>query len=320
MSTKQHMTTVSLVLGSGGARGLAHIGVIKWLEHNGYKIESVAGSSMGALIGGMYAAGQLDIYANWVMALEKKDVIRLLDISFARKSLFKGNRIIEVLREMIGDYEIQDLPISYTAVATDMESQEEVWLNRGSLFDAIRASIAIPTIFSPHHYMNKTFLDGSLVNPIPIAPTLQDKTDITIAVSLSGKVQPPTVLKPHIEDEININGRNINGYHKIITQFINGLQKNNPSSAKKEITLYEIIAKSMDTMQSKIARLQLAAYSPNVIVAIPSNACSFYEFYRARELIEIGYQKAEEQLSEFTSPPSSSPNRNSTEHELISEI
>ena len=214
MNTNRHITTVSLVLGSGGARGLAHIGVIKWLEQNGYKINSVAGSSMGALIGGMYAAGQLDTYANWVMALEKKDVIRLLDISFARKSLFKGDRIIEVLREMIGDYEIQNLPISYTAVATDMNSQQEVWLNSGSLFDAIRASIAIPTIFTPHHYMNKTLLDGSLVNPIPIAPTLQDNTDITIAVSLSGKVQPPVFLKPHIEEKINIKGNNSKAYHK----------------------------------------------------------------------------------------------------------
>jgi len=300
MTTKKHAKSVSLVLGSGGARGLAHIGVIKWLEHHGYIIKSVAGSSMGALIGGMYAAGQLDTYSKWVMALEKKDVIRLLDISFARKSLFKGNRIIEVLREMIGDYEIQDLPISYTAIATDMESQEEVWLNKGSLFDAIRASIAIPMIFSPYHYMNKTFLDGSLVNPIPIAPTLQDKTDITIAVSLSGKVQPPIVLDPHIDEEINLNGKNINGYHKMVIQFINGLQKSKPTSAKKEITLYEIIAKSMDTMQSKIARLQLAAYSPTVIITIPANACSFFEFYRARELIDIGYQKAQEQLSDYT--------------------
>ena len=309
------MTTVSLVLGSGGARGLAHIGVIKWLEHHGYKIKSVAGTSMGALIGGMYAAGQLDSYAKWVMALEKKDVIRLLDISFARKSIFKGNRIIEVLREMIGDYEIQELPVSYTAVATDMESQEEVWLNRGSLFDAIRASIAIPMIFSPHHYMNKTFLDGSLVNPIPIAPTLQDKTDITIAVSLSGKVQAPTVLQPYVEEEINLNGKNGNGYHKLITQFINGFQNNNPPSAKKEITLYEIIAKSMDAMQSKIARLQLAAYAPSVMVTIPLNTCSFFEFYRAREVIDIGYQKAQEQLFEFTGSLPSTRNLNTIEHE-----
>jgi len=305
MTNNKHMTTVSLVLGSGGARGLAHIGVIKWLEHHGYQIKSVAGSSMGALIGGMYAAGQLDVYTKWVLALEKRDVIRLLDISFARKSIFKGNRIIDVLRGMIGDYEIQDLPISYTAIATDMETQEEVWLNRGSLFDAIRASIAIPMIFSPHHYMNKTFLDGSLVNPIPIAPTLQDKTDITIAVTLSGKVQAPTILQPYVEEEIDINVKNINGYHKIITQFINGLQNKSPSSTKKEITLYEIIAKSMDAMQSKIARLQLAAYSPNVIITIPTNACSFFEFYRARELIDIGYQKAQEQLFEYTNslPP-----------------
>ena len=196
MNTENHNKTVSLVLGSGGARGLAHIGIIDWLNKNGYDIQSIAGSSIGALIGGMYAAGKLDVYAKWVMALEKMDVIRLLDISFARKSLFKGDRVIDVLREMIGDYEIENLPISFTAVATDLHEQQEVWFNQGSLFDAIRASIAIPTIFTPHNYMGKTFLDGSLVNPIPIAPTLNDKTDFTIAVDLIGKVQTKPVEEP----------------------------------------------------------------------------------------------------------------------------
>ena len=297
MDTENRNKTVSLVLGSGGARGLAHIGVIDWLNENGYQIQSIAGSSIGALIGGMYAAGKLDVYAQWVMALEKMDVIRLLDISFARKSLFKGNRVIEVLREMIGDYEIENLPISYTAVATDLHEQQEVWFNQGSLFDAIRASIAIPTIFTPHNYMGKTFLDGSLVNPVPIAPTLNDKTDITIAVDLNGKSQSKPVEEPKIEDKVIHGDGNVDGYHQRIIQFINSLQSSPKAPAAKDLTLYEIIAKSMETMQAKITRLQLAAYSPDIVIVIPTNTCSFYEFYRAKELIDFGYQKAEEQLS-----------------------
>jgi len=298
VNTESHSKTVSLVLGSGGARGLAHIGVIDWLDKNGYKIQSIAGSSIGALIGGMYAAGKLDVYAQWVMALEKMDVIRLLDVSFARKSLFKGDRVIEVLREMIGDYNIENLPISYTAVATDLHEQQEVWFNQGSLFDAIRASIAIPTIFTPHDYLGKTFLDGSLVNPVPIAPTLNDKTDITIAVDLNGKVQSIPVEETILQDEVrNDDGSGSDGYHQRIIQFINSLQSTPKAPAAKDLTLYEIIAKSMETMQAKITRLQLAAYSPDVVVVIPSNTCSFYEFYRAKEMVDFGYQKAEEHLS-----------------------
>lgn len=297
MEIKNPKKTVSLVLGSGGARGLAHIGVIKWLNDKGCDIQSIAGSSMGALIGGMYAAGKLDVYAEWVMALEKIDVIRLLDVSFSRKSLFKGDRIIEVLRKLIGDHDIESLPVSYTAVATDLHEQQEVWLNHGSLFDAIRASIAIPTIFTPHNYIGKTFLDGSLVNPIPIAPTLNDKTDVTIVVNLNGKAQSSLSEKTNTQNKFVKSREYSSSYHQSIIKFINGLTTSQQVSESRNITLYEIIAKSMETMQGKIGRFQLAAYSPDAIVVIPTNVCSFYEFYRAKELIEFGYHKAETHLS-----------------------
>jgi NTE family protein len=185
----EHTTTVSLVLGSGGARGLAHIGVIQWLTENGYAIRSIAGSSMGALVGGIYATGKLEVYANWVSALESIDVVRLLDLSFGRTGLFKGERLMGVLRELIGDCAIEELPVSFTAVATDLESGKEVWLRQGKLFDAIRASIATPLILTPFEYCGRRLLDGGLVNPIPIAPTLNDTTDLTIAVDLSGRAE-----------------------------------------------------------------------------------------------------------------------------------
>ncbi|MFV2058991.1 MAG: patatin-like phospholipase family protein [Thiohalomonadales bacterium] len=280
--------TVSLVLGSGGARGLAHIGVIHWLIENDYIIRSISGTSIGALIGGIYAAGKLDTYTHWAKALEKIDVIGLLDLSFRGTGLLKGERIIRIMKDMIGDVNIEDLPIAFTAIATDIQHQKEVWINRGPMFDAIRASIAVPTVFTPHEYMGMQLLDGSLVNPVPIAPTLNDKTDLTIAVNLSGKARNQSDIKKQI---VPVNG---NGYKEKIKKFVSGLQPKQESGEVYDFTLYEIIAKSMDTMLTRITRLQLAAYTPDVLISIPVNAASIYEFYRANELIELGYQKTKQ--------------------------
>jgi NTE family protein len=183
------MTTISLVLGSGGARGYAHIGAIEELVAQGLSIRSVAGSSMGALVGGVYAAGQLESYRDWVMALQRFDVLRMLDWTFSGGGLIKGDRIIDKLREVIGDIRIEDLPISYTAVAVDLLAQREVWFSRGSLFDAIRASIAIPTVLRPHRYEGRLLVDGGLLNPVPITPTLRDLTDCTIAVDVNAPAE-----------------------------------------------------------------------------------------------------------------------------------
>jgi NTE family protein len=282
--------TVSLVLGSGGARGLAHIGVIDWLNEQGYDIRSISGSSMGALIGGIYAAGQLHVYADWVTKLEKIDVLRLLDFSLGNGGLIKGERIIGVLRDLIGHHQIEDLPLSYTAVATDLDNQKEVWLNKGPLFDAIRASMAIPSIFTPVNYHGRRLVDGGLLNPIPIAPTLKDKTDITIAVNLSAPPSPTPVIPPvpavtHAAKD---------SYQEKIRQFIDDLQRRVLSEEPGDMGMFDVIGNSLDAMQNTIARFKLAAYAPDLIINIPSNACSFYEFYRAEELIEIGRRKAAE--------------------------
>lgn len=288
----QRPQTLSLVLGSGGARGLAHIGIIDALSRRGYDIRSIAGSSMGALIGGIYAAGKLDVYTRWVTALQRKDVIRLLDFSFDRSGLFKGERIINVLKDLIGDSNIEDLPIGFTAVATDLNAEKEVWFTRGPLFDAIRASIAIPTIFTPFSYQGMQLVDGGLVNPIPIAPTLSDQTDLTIAVALNGRPDP-ALDEDHPEPE---RPENSAGYHERIVQFIeNSLQHRR---GEQEPGFFEVVARSMDTMQNAISRLKLAAYSPDLTIEIPRNACTFYDFHRAAELIELGRSCAERVLPE----------------------
>jgi NTE family protein len=279
-----HSTTVSLVLGGGGARGLAHIGVIQWLTENGYDIRSIAGSSMGALVGGIYAAGKLQVYADWVSALERMQVVRLLDPAFGRTGLFKGDRIVGVLRELIGDFAIEDLPVSFTAVATDLGTGEEVWLRQGKLFDAIRASIATPLIFTPFEHGGRKLLDGNLVNPVPIAPTLNDTTELTVAVNLSG----PSELRPSPPPSAPVSDRKV--YRRRIRAFIEGLHLSKVPAAPAH-GAFDIALASMDAMQNTIARLRLAAYSPDVMVDIPRNACGFHEFWRAEELIALGRER-----------------------------
>ena len=285
--------TVSLVLGSGGARGLAHIGVIQWLEQNGYRIRSIAGSSMGALVGGIYAAGELETYTRWVLALEQIDVLRLLDFSFRRSGLLKGEKVIETLRDLIGDRAIESLPVSFTAVATAVQEEKEVWLNHGSLFDAIRASIAIPTVFTPVELHGRILVDGGLVNPVPIAPTLKDKTDLTIAVNLGAKAEPHLDV-PH--RQVRPPG---NSYRRHIARFIDSLQQRlGRGGDSEEMDVFQVVTSSFETMQNTIARFKLAAYSPDVVIDIPHNVCTFYEFYRAAELIELGRERAEQAMAE----------------------
>ena len=285
---------ISLVLGSGGARGLAHIGVIQVLEEQGYEISSISGSSMGALIGGIYAAGKLDIYTEWVCALDRMDVFRLLDVSFSGTAIFKGERIINTLRDLIGQQNIEDLPISFTAVATDLEESKEVWLSSGPLCDAIRASIAFPTIFSAFSYKGKTLVDGGLLNPIPIAPTMRDQTDMTIAVSLSGNAKVIPEDLPLIENDPDQR----NKYHQKVIDFIDGFQRKD-NGKEDDAGFFDIISKSIDVMQSTIANFKLAAYKPDVLIEIPKDVCSIYEFERAEELIEVGRREATARLDEF---------------------
>lgn len=288
--------TVSLVLGSGGARGLAHIGIIEQLTRSGFEIKSIAGSSMGALIGGIYAMDKLDVYTRWVTSLERRGVIRLLDWSFGRNGLIKGDRIITVLKSLIGDADIEDLPIRFTAVATDLDDEREVWFNHGSLFDAIRASIAVPTIFTPHPYRGKQFLDGSLINPIPIAPTLKDETDLTIAVNLSGKPEKNGKSKSPAPE--NAPHQRATHLH-LIAQFIDDLKLRLERQPDESLGVLDIIVKSMNIMENALAQTQLEAHSPDIVIEIPRDACNFYEFYRAKEMIDVGRRSTEAALSRY---------------------
>lgn len=292
--------SVSLVLGSGGARGHAHIGVIRAIEERGYAIRTIAGASMGALIGGVYAAGALDTYAEWAFRLERHDVFRLLDVSFSRRSLFKGERVFDVLRETLGARQIEDLDRGFVAVATDLDGQREVWLNRGDLFTAIRASSAVPGVFAPVAQDGRVLVDGGLVNPIPIAATMMDTTDATIAVNLNaldGRERHRKHRLAREQDPAQQSGADDEGYRERIAQWFREQFAGHAEPATEEsLSAIELMSKSWDTMQGTIARMKLATYAPSTTVEVPRTAAGFFEFHRAEEVALIGYEAAREAL------------------------
>jgi NTE family protein len=280
--------TVSLVLGSGGARGLAHIGVIHWLEENDFKIKSVVGCSIGAVIGGIYAAGKLDVYEQWVRTLTKADIVTLLDLSWEKSGLVRGEKLVNTLIGLVGEKLIEELPIAFTAVATDLRGQKEIWIRSGSLFDAMRASFAIPLFFTPFKYKGVDLVDGGILNPVPIAPTACDGTDMTIAVNLNGPAE--SSIEPAMASTVSETA--LSPFREKINRFISRPQPPMTSGEKRDWGAYEIAAQAFEAMQSAIARQKLAAYPPDIVIEIARNSCRTLEFYRAAEMIALGYEKA----------------------------
>ncbi|WP_420580876.1 patatin-like phospholipase family protein [Reichenbachiella sp.] len=281
--------TVSLVLGSGGARGLAHIGVIKWLEENDYEVKSIAGCSIDAMIGGVYAAGKLDELEEWMCSITKMDMANLLDISWGNGGIFKGDKVIDTLKDLIGDKQIKNLPIPFTAVAADMITQKEVWINKGSLFDAIRASISLPLFFTPVKHKDKLLIDGGVLNPVPIAPTFDDHTDLTIAVNLGD----PLLKKNEKEANSKEKKEGWGKFQESIKKFIDKYSDSD-NSEEKDWGMYKVADRAFDTMQSSIARMKIATYPPDVEIKIARNACGTLDFDRASHMIELGYNRTKE--------------------------
>lgn len=295
---------VSLVLGSGGARGLAHIGVIRAIEADGrYAIHAVTGTSIGALVGGLHAAGSLEAYADWVSGLSRADVLGLLDFSFTGRGLVEGERVMRHLIGMVGDVRIEDLPIPFTAVASDIVRRQEVWLTRGSLFEAIRASIAIPGLFTPAEIDGRMLVDGGLLSPLPLAPAQGHSTDRTIAVSLNGSPCGPPPSPSASSADADATERadddpNAPVSFALLERLKAGARRvlGPPRPASGDGAL-DTIARSVEAMQDRIARYQIAAYRPDLVIEVPVDACGVLDFHRARELIALGERLAREALA-----------------------
>ncbi len=279
---------IALVLGAGGARGLAQIGVIEALQARGLNIVAIAGSSSGALVGGIFAAGKLADFHARLMEMDRGDFLRLLDPVIGRPALFRGERLIATFAEVVGNPDIESLPIDFTAVAVDLQRQREVWLRSGPLWTAIRASIAIPGLFTPHEVHGRELVDGGLLAPLPIAATRLSDAHRLIAVDMHGWPQRPPG-EPAQETDAS------SGEPSPSARLGAWVDRQMGGRAN-EIGLTEVLSRSLDMMQAQIARVQLALDPPELVIRIPRDACLFYEFWRAKELVEIGRIEADKAL------------------------
>ncbi len=276
--------TISLVLGSGGARGLAHIGVIRRLKELEYEIVSISGCSIGALIGGFYVVGRLDVYEEWVRDLDPFDIVKLLDIK-GEGGIVSGKKLMEELQKLLGTVNIEEISINYTAVAADIANEKEVWITSGSLLEAIRASISIPVFFAPVEKEGSLLVDGGVLNPVPIAPTFGDNSDLTIAVNLGGPMAHKQLLPQPTKKEKSFRDH-----------FQEAIQTFSLKSSLFQKGVFMVASNSFDAMQANLSRIKLAAYPPDVLIEIPRDLCGTFEFHRANEIIEYGYQKTKEVL------------------------
>jgi len=257
---------IALVLSSGGARGMAHIGIIEELEKQGYKITSVAGTSMGALVGGIYAAGQLPVLKKWLCSLDKKGVFDLIDFNFNSKGLIKGHRIMRKLRKIIPDQNIEDLKIPFCAVATDIVNGKEIVFNEGNLFDAIRASISIPTVFVPFIKDGLQIVDGGVLNPIPINRVKRKKNDLLVVSNVNARIPGKEVF---------------------------------PVSKSDYLGYFRLIKKTTSLMINQISILTIEKHPPDILINVSRDSLDTFVFYKAAEIIKVGEEAAKKVLDDL---------------------
>ncbi|WP_113636692.1 patatin-like phospholipase family protein [Nubsella zeaxanthinifaciens] len=265
---------VQLVLGSGGARGLAHIGVIEQLENDGYEICEVVGCSMGAVVGGLYCAGFLNEYKHWLSTLTRGNVFSLVDFTFNSRGFVRGEKIWTLIAKITGDQQIEKLKIPFTAVATDMMQMEEVHYTSGDLFAALRSTISIPGVFTPVIEKNSVLVDGGVLNPLPINVVKKRKDAIVVAVNINGK------NTHHVSEEIKEKNQS----------WLQRYWKNNAKNDTPKISFFDLMNTSYDFTQDRLAQLTVEHYQPDLVVEIPRNACGTFDFHKSAQLIELGKQ------------------------------
>ncbi|MBA9075444.1 MULTISPECIES: patatin-like phospholipase family protein [Rufibacter] len=280
------MKNVRLVLGSGGARGMAHIGIIEELEKEGFCIKEVIGSSMGAVVGGIYCAGYLRQFRDWLLTLDKVGVFQLLDFTLSGEGFVKGERVFRTIEKLIGEHQIEQFKVPFTAVAVDVLNQEEVHYKTGSLFKALRASIAIPTLFTPAYEEGRQLVDGGVLNPLPVNLVTREPGDWVVAVNLNGN--PPCPPAPTVFAETA--NQEKAAYLKMLSAWWEQSPAQVPPKKVAHLGLFDLLTKSLDMMQDKMADLMIHLHQPELVITIPRETCGIFEFYRAEELIDKGRQ------------------------------
>lgn len=287
--------TVSLVLSSGGARGLAHVGVIEELERRGYAIGEIAGCSAGALVGGMYAAGKLPEFKDWICNLDRVDVFSLMDFTFSSRGFIKGEKVYQALKKVVPDQAIEDLPIRFSCNAVDVNSGKEHVFSRGSLYKAIRASGSIPSVFLPAQIDKRNFIDGGVLNPVPISLISDPHKTLIVVVNTNSLAEHflPTAHKKSIQKKsMTMPGWLMDYQNKMKQYFPEEIKK----VQQRRYSAMELVTRSFDLLQDRYCQLLLENYPVEVEIKVASIQAGTLEFHRAAELIEVGRIKACEAL------------------------
>lgn len=283
---------VALVLGSGGSKGLAHIGVIKELERQNFEISSISGSSIGSVIGGLYAMGKLDDYTEWVSTLNKSHVWGLMDFTLSSSGLMRGNKVFEKMKTIIPDLPIEEMNIPFCAVATDILNEKEVVFNEGSFYEAIRASVSIPTVITPVKYKDTFLVDGGVLNPVPIEHAKRTENDITVVVNLYAEKRNNTVPVAEATEEKQKSRIRLNAFVSNVNKLINSGDKNSPG-------YFNLLTSTTNAMLHKLAKQNIKTHQPDILIDIPYDAASTFDFHKADQLIEIGIQEARKSIEIF---------------------
>ena len=285
---------VALVLASGGARGMAHIGAIEELESRGYQISSIAGCSIGSLIGGIYAAGKISEARDWFCSLDKRDILSLTDFSFGLSHLVKGDRVLQAIQEWVPDRNIEDLPIPCAFVATDFIHSEEVVFRSGSLFTAIRASISIPMCFEPLEYNDTLLVDGGLVNPLPLNQIARTEGDILAAVNISGRSEiEPAWLLPSSPAVFEKMGRLGSQAEKLWNKLADDLEE---TKLTRNINYLNMVNRTFDLQLQANCRTMIAMTKPDILAEMPQDAYTTFDFDKAAEIMDRGRELMAQQL------------------------
>ena len=273
---------ITLVLSGGGARGIAHIGVIEEMESRGYAINSIAGTSMGALVGGVYAAGKLKELKEWLYTLDKQKIFSLLDFNLGMQGFIKGDRVLNAMRAFVPDTEIESLRIKFTATAFDLANEKEVVFSTGNLYQAIRASISIPTIFTPVISGNSILVDGGVVNNIPVKNAVRTDNDELIAVNVNANIK---LNAPTLASEESI-GQTF--YAKSLLKFKSRLAVSTSENQEMRFNYFNLITNTILSTTNQLAQMTLLQYPPKILIEISRNSAGTFEFFKAQELVELG--------------------------------